>query len=350
MSTLHLFNMDALKSEFQDILRLQYEIHTRKSAILEKLQELKTVYSNLVKTNTKKIFLFCLDSFYFQYKTLLLETEDFCKFVVLINNRMYGDYYKLYHIILMQISDLHMDSRGLFAEFSKKYTPYKEIEPFHEYKISDIMDLHSDILKLVGFMHAHYSGKEQNICEHSEKTCVGLSITSFMQTLEYENTLLREQIGLYVNYIRFFHASQKGYLTKLFHKVVSFQKEIEDDILVNYRGLHASSESSAGSIQNGEDESAKMIETVVLEKSEPTEIEILLREAEKTTGEVEETTASDVAVSEATVSEATVSEATESEATESEATESEATVSEAVEENHQPTQPVSEGSAAEPVV
>jgi hypothetical protein len=279
MSSIHLLNMDALKTEFQDILRLQYEIQTRKTAILEKLQELKIVYSNLVKTNTKKIFLFCLDSFYFQYKTLLLETEDFCKFVVLINNRMYGDYYKLYHIILMQIADLNMDSRGLFADFSKKYAQYKEIEPFHEYKISDIMDLHSDILKLVGFMYAHYSGKEQNICEHSEKTCVGLSITSFMQTLEYENTLLREQIGLYVNYIRFFHASQKGYLTKLFQKVVSFQKEIEDDILVNYRGLHSSSESPSA-IQNGEDETNKLIENVVLEKSEPSEIEILLREAE----------------------------------------------------------------------
>lgn len=305
MSTIHLFNMDALKSDFQDILKLQYEIQTRKAAITTKLQELKVVYSTLVKTNTKKIFLFCLDSFYFQYKTLFLETEDFCKFVVLINNRMYGDYYKLYHIILMQIADLNMDSRGLFADFSKKYAAYKEIEPFHEYKITDIMDLHADILKLVGFMYAHYSGKEQNINEYSENTRVGLSITSFMQTLEYENTLLREQIGLYVNYIRFFHASQKGYLTKLFQKVVVFQKEIEDDILVNYRGLHATSESPAIALQNGDQ--AQMIENVVLTNPEPTEIEILLRESEKT-GEKKD------------------------------------------EENHVPTEPVSEGgAAAEPV-
>ena len=280
MSSIHLFNMDVLKNEFQEILKLQYEIQTRKTAILDKLQDIKGVYSNLVKTNTKKIFLFCLDSFYFQYKTLLLETEDFCKFVILINNRMYGDYYKLYHIILMQISDLNMDTQGLFTDYSKKYAPYKEIEPFREYKISYIIDLHIDILKLVAFMYSHYSGKEKNISEYTDNTHVGSSITSFMQTLEYENTLLREQIGLYVNYIRFFHASQKGYLTKLFQKVVVFQKEIEDNILVNYRGLHPP---GATAIENGE--TAKEVpptnDSIIVTTHEPTEIEILLRESEK---------------------------------------------------------------------
>jgi hypothetical protein len=63
---------------------------------------------------------------------------------------------------------------------------------------------------------------------------VGNSITSFIQTLEYENTLLHEQIGLYINYIGFFHVSQTQFLKKLFDRVQCFQLEIESDILSNH--------------------------------------------------------------------------------------------------------------------
>ena len=54
-----------------------------------------------------------------------------------------------------------------------------------------------------------------------------------MQTLCYENTLFREQILLYVNYISFFHSSQHNRLSKLYQRISSFYREIEEDILNN---------------------------------------------------------------------------------------------------------------------
>jgi len=238
MTSLYLFNLDKLKSDFQDILKTQLDVQTHKSVIVKQIQDLKSVYNDLVKTNTKKIFLFCLDSFYFQYKTLVIQMEDLCKHVTHINNRMYGDYYKLYNIILIQTAESNVDVRLAVAEFHKKYQPYKDLEPFHEYKLSDIISLHGDILKLMNYLFQHYSEKEQNVMSYSDNTKVGMSITSFLQTLEYENTLLREQIGLYVNYLTFFHNSQKVYLTKIYEKIQGFQQEIETEILVNHHGVN----------------------------------------------------------------------------------------------------------------
>ena len=237
MTSLYLFNLEKLKSDFQDILKTQLDVQTHKAVIIKQIQDLKGVYNDLVKTNTKKIFLFCLDSFYFQYKTLVIQMEDLCKHVTHINNRMYGDYYKLYNIILLQTAESNIDVRSSVTEFHKKYQPYKDLEPFHEYKMSDIMSLHADILKLMNYLFQHYSGKEQNVMSYSDNTKVGMSITSFLQTLEYENTLLREQIGLYVNYLTFFHNSQKIYLTKIYEKIQGFQQEIETEILVNRHGI-----------------------------------------------------------------------------------------------------------------
>lgn len=237
MTSLYLFNLDKLKSDFQDILKTQLDVQTHKTVIIKQIQDLKGVYNDLVKMNTRKIFLFCLDSFYFQYKTLVIQMEDLCKHVTHINNRMYGDYYKLYNIILLQTAEANIDVRSAIAEFHKKYQPYKDLEPFHEYKLSDIMGLHADILKIMNYLFQHYSGKEQNVMSYSDNTKVGMSITSFLQTLEYENTLLREQIGLYVNYLTFFHNSQKIYLTKIYEKIQVFQQEIETEILVNHNGI-----------------------------------------------------------------------------------------------------------------
>lgn len=306
MTSLYLFNLDKLKSDFQDILKTQLDVQTHKAVIIKQIHDLKGVYNDLVKTNTKKIFLFCLDSFYFQYKTLVIQMEDLCKHVTHINNRMYGDYYKLYNIILLQTAESNIEIRSVAAEFHKKYQPYKDLEPFHEYKLSDIMNLHSDILKLMNYLFQHYSGKEQTVLSYSDNTKVGMSITSFLQTLEYENTLLREQIGLYVNYLTFFHNSQKVYLTKIYEKIQGFQQEIETEILVNYNGVSKPvckkclAEGCETLVQNGatfcdihgpddgliniltiEDETSLQL-FLSQEKEEPSDIEKLLLESEKT--------------------------------------------------------------------
>ena len=72
MSTfVHSFNIDSLKGDFQTVVSLHADIIDKKDALTEKLATLKTIYNDLIKSNNKKIFLFCLDSFYFQYKLLL---------------------------------------------------------------------------------------------------------------------------------------------------------------------------------------------------------------------------------------------------------------------------------------
>ena len=273
MTSLHLFNFEKLKSEFQTILHIQYEIIQKRKTIFEKLHELKITYQTLVKNNTKRIFLFCLDSFYFQYKTLMIEMDNLARNASSINNRMYGDYYKLYNIILMQTAEANINIRGLAEDF-KKYTPYKDLEPFHEYKMTDIIALHTDILKLVQYLYTHFASKEETISGYTENTRGGMSISSFLHTLGYENTLLREQIALYASYLTFFHTSQKGYLVKLFRKIQDFQTEIDEDVFTNHR--HAEPIK-----QDASSPKTELDEFFITIKEEPTEIELLLKNTEE---------------------------------------------------------------------
>ena len=201
-----------------------------------KLKQLKEQYNDLVKQNSKKIFLFCLDSFYFQYKVLHVEMELFHRMCALIHNRIYGDYYKLFNIILMQCKENNIQVPGLVRE-SEQFPIYKDLEPFLEYKIEDVIKIHADILSLINEVYMLYVSNQKNIHKHNDRIHAGFSITSFINTLSYENVLIKEQIGLYSNYMAFYHNSQKTYLTKLLIKMDGFIRDIEDEVLINHRSI-----------------------------------------------------------------------------------------------------------------
>lgn len=232
MSYAQAFEIEKLKTSFDNIITLKREISKVKKVVTEKLNELKVVYNDLIKSNGKKIFLFCLDSFYFQYKTFAMEMEHIDRFRALMNNRMYCDYYKLYGIILNYIKenreDLDVDELEL-----KTYPTYKDLEPFQEYKIDDIKDIHSNILLLINKLYLKSSVRSDDIEHYNEHHKVGFSISNFLNTLDYENRLLREQTTLYVNYISFFHISQKKQLNRLYTRMQDFYKEVDNNININ---------------------------------------------------------------------------------------------------------------------
>ncbi len=229
---IHSFNIDSLKGDFQTIVSLHADVVDKKELLMEKLSTLKTIYNELIKTNNKKIFLFCLDSFYFQYKLLDIEMKNISSFINLINNRMYGDYYKLYNIMILQIKERIPDILNLFNT-GKKHPIYKDLEPFYEYEMENIIDIHNDILKIIDELHRYYVTKETKIQNYNDTNKIGNSIINFINTLEYENSLLREQMTLYFNYVTFFHNTQKEHLTKILNKMSGFKKEIEEDIMIN---------------------------------------------------------------------------------------------------------------------
>ena len=228
----HAFNIEKLKIDFHNIITLKQEIAKTKVIVAENLNQLKNVYNDLIKSNSKKIFLFCLDSFYFQYKSFAMEMDNIDKFRILLNNRMYCDYYKLYNIILSNIKENKIELSIEELEL-KVYPPYKDLEPFQEYKLEDIKEIHANILYILNALYNECSIKKDTIENYNDNHRIGFSISNFINTLHYENNLLKEQVSLYLNYVSFFHISQKKQLNRLFMRITDFCKEVKDNININ---------------------------------------------------------------------------------------------------------------------
>jgi len=82
-----------------------------------------------------------------------MEMEHIDKYRALMNNRMYCDYYKLYNIIITHIKENRADIDVTELEL-KSYPAYKDLEPFQEYKIEDIKEIHANILFLINQIYS----------------------------------------------------------------------------------------------------------------------------------------------------------------------------------------------------
>lgn len=218
--------IDKLKRNFKSIISMKDQVHNLKTEIHQELTSLKKIYTELSNKNKKKVFLFCLDSFFFQFKTFMMEMENIDKMRIMLNNRMYCDYFKLYglisHYIKENVKDLEINEDEI-----KTFPPYKDLEPFLEYKMENLKDLHENTLFLINKLHDKVVARNDDIDDYNVNHKIGFTISNFLNTLEYENTILKEQISLYINYTAFFQISQKKQLSRLLSKFDEFHKEIQ---------------------------------------------------------------------------------------------------------------------------
>jgi hypothetical protein len=264
-----MINIPKLKNDFNLILRLRTELQTKRDTLTEKLDEIREQYNELIKHNSKKIYLYCLDSLFFQYKILRVELEQFQKTISLIFNRMYGDYYKLYNIIQAQCKDNNVD----ILLSGENVVVYKDLDPLLEYNLDDLVLVHKIIVDTLNKLNFLYNSKQDEINSHNSNMRVGFSVTSFISTLSYENKLLGEQISLYSDYLTFYHSSQRKYCDNALYKINTFMREIEDDILTNHKTYKTESITIVESIVEETDLDLgvveKKIEPVVEPKPEP---------------------------------------------------------------------------------
>jgi hypothetical protein len=232
MSYSHTSELTKLQSNFQNIWILKDEIIKTKQIISTKLAHLKTAYGELTKKTAKKMYLFCLDTFFFQYKTYSIEMENLDKHRVLLNNRMYCDYYKLYVLITNYLKE-NAEELDIEQIDMRTFTPYKDLEPYHEYNLDDIKVLHATILGFIKHLQFRYDTNEYNIRNYNTKNRAGFSVSNFLNTMEFENLLVKQQISLYLNYIAFFHISQQKQLKRLLTKLQEFDSDIEANLNVD---------------------------------------------------------------------------------------------------------------------
>jgi hypothetical protein len=189
---------------------------------------------------------------------------------------MYGDYYKLLNVIIEKCKEINFTIEDIGS--MENIQAYKDVENKLEYKTEDLLKLHNNILVILKQMTIFYEKRDKEIKAQDETSDIGFSITSFIDTLSYENRTLYEQINLYNSYLQFYHSSQNSYLDKTYQKMNVFMNDIEKEIMTNHKNIKTESMSKFNMIKR-KFNSGTLLNTLKktendLENREPNEIVI----------------------------------------------------------------------------
>jgi hypothetical protein len=108
---------------------------------------------------------------------------------------------------------------------------YKDLEPFHEYKLEEIVLVHHNVTELIEHLINKFHEKEKLVNKYVYKSQSGFRIENLINTHEYETSVLKDKITLYANYCKFFLETQMKYFGRLRLKIGALRDEIDQEII-----------------------------------------------------------------------------------------------------------------------
>ena len=225
-----------VKNVFDSVKEMRTEIAILFESLDGRITKLKDVYNEFIN-NTKEIqtpdvkaFIFSLDSFYFQTSLLQKEHDYLIDYRNTIINRMYGEYYKLFKLIIEYIDKSHIDNKLKDLLKKKTYPRYDDLDDRKTYDFNLIVQLNEDILGIVNGLINILKDKERSLKQYTTNQDYGLNVNNFVSTYNYEVNVLQEQINLYEKYLEFFYNVHQKLLKRLITKISILEAQINADI------------------------------------------------------------------------------------------------------------------------
>jgi hypothetical protein len=219
-----------LKGDFNNIITIRSSVKNVFDILEVRIDKLRQIYTEFIKNNKNEMFVFGLDSFQFQSKLIDIEYDDMKRLFLVINNRMYCEYFKLHKIIVEYITKNINDKHSMELTKVNNFPIYKDLEPFKEYNFELILDIHENILNLLNVIISVINNKENELSIHKTKQHIGLNIDNFISTFTFNISVMREKIIMFINYIEFFHKMHSKYLKRFSNKIQLMYTHVTNDI------------------------------------------------------------------------------------------------------------------------
>ena len=219
-----------LKGDFNNIITIRNNVKNVFDILQMRIDKLCALYNEFIKNRQTEMFIFGLDSFHFQRKLIDIEYDEMKRLFLAINNRMYCEYFKLHRIIVDYISKGITEKVNIDMTKVNNYPVYKDLEPFKDYKFETILDIHENILNLIGILMSVFTNKENELSIHKSKQTIGLNIDNFITTFAFNINVMREKITMFITYIEFFHKLHSKYLKRFSNKIQLMYTHVNNDI------------------------------------------------------------------------------------------------------------------------
>jgi hypothetical protein len=143
---------------------------------------------------------------------------------------MYCEYFKLYKIITEYVYENINDKKITEIIKVNNFPVYKDLEPFKEYSFETTTEIHENILVIVNSIISNLNTRENELNVHRGKQAIGLNIDNFITSYNFELTVIKEKISMFLTYIEFFHNLHTKHLKRFSNKIQLMYTHINTDI------------------------------------------------------------------------------------------------------------------------
>lgn len=223
-------SLQDLTKEFTLIVIAKNDIETMFQGLKQKIVKLKDVYDEFLHIHKHNEFVFGLDSFKFQSKLLDNEYEDILRLYKIICNRMYGEYYKLYKMILQYVESNIKEKKILLLTQVHQFPVYLDLEPYKEYDFKVLQSIHENIVAIMMAICELTMNEAEEIQLMRTKRDIGFNIDNFIHSFQFNVNLIIHQLQLFRDYLLFFHKTHLKHLRKIMNKLDLFSNQLNLEI------------------------------------------------------------------------------------------------------------------------
>ena len=225
------YSSEELKKQLTELLNLKRESDDIIYNLTAKRDLISNQYFEIMRNNSYKDITFGLDSLTFQRMIINKNYDHLTDSIKIITNRIYGDYFRLYNIIIKLTES--KASLKKFLENSKKtikHQSYKDLEIRKQYTESDINIIFSDIVDTIHISYQHLNNINESLDVYKDKLKFGLNIDNFINSLEDNTLVVINKLNLFSRYVYSLCNFHKKYLNNFLKKAKIFLDDITKEL------------------------------------------------------------------------------------------------------------------------
>ena len=238
---------------FKKINKIMIEIQKVFFEINEQINNVYKIYQSLIndnKENKDKLSLYGLDTLNFQSNLFQTQYENCDYMYKILNNRIYGDYFKLYKIIMNTCISSNIDDPKFLSFINNEHNIaiYKDLDQTKVYTDIELFTVYELINQFITLSSDYIKSKEIIDNKHKNLIKNGFKINSLAYSHSQKIHLLKSQLELYLDYLDFYNQMHLKYFNKLNTDINDLLKDVNTEIIFDQNDL--SNEFTISNINN----------------------------------------------------------------------------------------------------
>jgi len=229
-------NIENAKKDFVNILLLRKNIINIFEKISSKMDSLKQLYKDMIKSNaaTEEASIFGIDAFLFQHKLIEIEYHNIIAVFKTIDNRIYYEHHKLYKMVQDYMKKEFSSFDSTLQMLSKNFPVYKQLDTMKEYDISYTTEMQTIIVKTITDVSSYLEKREIELTENKKQIEKGIKIDNLIHIQNYHNAIVKSNIDMFSQYLHTFNCHNTNYLTELLNRSLRIIENVNKNIKTNH--------------------------------------------------------------------------------------------------------------------